>query len=103
MIASSSEVTVMIEEDISSNKINKSTQSCQEEKNLYRSSCCDSKNYIDKRMLGFLAQCTVSFSVLAFSMRQIIYSEKGDDLTIYYTLIGSIVGNFVPSYQLQKT
>ena len=67
--------------------------------NIYRSACCSEKNYIDKRLLGFFTQVIVSFAVLGFSMRQISIAEKGDDLTIYYTLIGSILGNFVPSYQ----
>ncbi len=66
--------------------------------NIYRSTCCRSKTNVDIRLLGFFAQCSVSFAVLGFSMRQIMSAQRGDDLTIYYTLIGSIVGNFVPSY-----
>ena len=70
--------------------------------NIYRSTCCKSKTNVDIRLLGFLAQCSVSFAVLGFAMRQIINSQRGDDLTIYYTLIGSIVGNFVPSYSSNR-
>jgi hypothetical protein len=100
-----SDLTVIVQEEETNNTqetSNNKVCKTQVEKNLYRSSCCSTKNYVDKRMLGFFAQCGVSFAVLGFSMSQIINSEKGEDLTIYYTLIGSIVGNFVPSYHLQK-
>lgn len=94
-----SEITVIMEDTANKKIKEEDKKNCQPNTdNLYRSACCSSKNYIDRRMLGFIAQCGVSFAVLGFSMRQISTAEKGTDLTIYYTLIGSIVGNFVPSY-----
>jgi hypothetical protein len=68
------------------------------ESNMYRSNCCNNRSSVDRRILGFVAQCAVSFAVLGFCMKQISTSEKGNDLTIYYTLIGGIIGNFTPTF-----
>lgn len=73
-----------------------------ENKNTYRSNCCNNRSSVDKRLLGFISQLTVSSVVLIFSIRQISVAEKDDDLTIYYALISGIIGNFTPTFYSQK-
>lgn len=73
------------------------TQNVDCDGNQFRSNCCRSKISIDKRLLGFSAHLAISFTVLVFSMVQINKSD-GENLPVYYAMIGSILGAFCPSY-----
>ena len=62
--------------------------------------CCLSRNPTDKRILVFVSQSIISFSVLTFSFIEL---SKGTDNESFYTgIIGTIMGIYLPSPTLNS-
>lgn len=55
--------------------------------------CC---SHTDSRALKFIIQCAMGSSIMIFSMIQIANAETGAHTEIYWSLLSSTLGYFLP-------
>jgi len=62
--------------------------------------CCSKT---DRHCLKFLVQVGMGVSVIAFCMGKIAIASEGEDTSVYFGLLGSTIGVFLPQPSLVKT
>lgn len=64
-----------------------------EQENVWKCNKC----FLDKRCFQYIAQLGVTIITLLFCMIMIINKHEDDDITIWVSIISTIVGNFMPT------
>ena len=72
----------------------------EEEKIWLISDCCRNKNNLTKACIKYVIQVLILTIVLVFSLIQISISDNNNE--IYFSLISTIIGIFLPSPQMHE-
>ena len=61
--------------------------------------CCSHSN---PETIKYATQVAIALIILLFSIIQLSFNNTGQDKTIYFSLISTIIGLFIPSPNIKK-
>jgi len=61
--------------------------------------CCSKS---DRHCLMFLVQVAMGFITILFCMLKIATAQEGEDTSVYFGLLGSVIGVYLPNPSISK-